>query len=189
MIQTIFSFYNCHKRNLVFFQPGLPVCWLKRRSGLQNSSILVISYVLSGLFFLYDAVIPVVIDSVIYVGIDAVINHDLSSSWQIIQIQLIRKVWSLSWSNWKATESMVLTALEAELLKDNANLIELLPGSDNSTLCSSWHGENESRSVTFASSYLPPAPSSTNDLKSNSKCISDEFIICYSDSNNFLSMP
>ena len=32
-------------------------------------------------------------------------------------------------------ESMVLTAAEAELLKGNANLIELLPGSDDSTLC------------------------------------------------------
>ena len=32
-------------------------------------------------------------------------------------------------------ESMVLTASEAELLKGNANLIELLPGSDDSTLC------------------------------------------------------
>ena len=32
-------------------------------------------------------------------------------------------------------ESMVLTALEAELLKGNANLIELLPGSDDITLC------------------------------------------------------
>ena len=30
---------------------------------------------------------------------------------------------------------MVLTASEAELLKGNANLIELLPGSDDSTLC------------------------------------------------------
>ncbi len=30
---------------------------------------------------------------------------------------------------------MVLTAAEAELLKGNANLIELLPGSDDSTLC------------------------------------------------------
>ena len=30
-------------------------------------------------------------------------------------------------------ESMVLTASEAELLKGNANLIELLPGSDDST--------------------------------------------------------
>ena len=30
-------------------------------------------------------------------------------------------------------ESMVLTAAEAELLKGNANLIELLPGSDDST--------------------------------------------------------
>ena len=29
---------------------------------------------------------------------------------------------------------MVLTASEAELLKGNANLIELLPGSDDSTL-------------------------------------------------------
>ena len=37
----------------------------------------------------------------------------------------------------KGYGSMVLTALEAELLKDNVNLIELLPGSDNSTLCSS----------------------------------------------------
>jgi hypothetical protein len=32
-------------------------------------------------------------------------------------------------------ESMVLTASEAELLKGNANLTELLPGSDDSTLC------------------------------------------------------
>ena len=32
-------------------------------------------------------------------------------------------------------ESMVLTASKAELLKGNANLIELLPGSDDSTLC------------------------------------------------------
>ena len=32
-------------------------------------------------------------------------------------------------------ESMVLTASEAELLKGNANLIELLPGSDDSTVC------------------------------------------------------
>ena len=32
-------------------------------------------------------------------------------------------------------ESMVLTASEAELLKVNANLIEILPGSDDSTLC------------------------------------------------------
>ena len=32
-------------------------------------------------------------------------------------------------------ESMVLTASEAELLKGNAKLIELLPGSDDSTLC------------------------------------------------------
>jgi hypothetical protein len=32
-------------------------------------------------------------------------------------------------------ESIVLTASEAELLKGNANLIELLPGSDDSTLC------------------------------------------------------
>jgi hypothetical protein len=32
-------------------------------------------------------------------------------------------------------ESMVLTASEAELLKGNSNLIELLPGSDESTLC------------------------------------------------------
>ena len=30
---------------------------------------------------------------------------------------------------------MVLTGSEAELLKSNANLIELLPGSDDSTLC------------------------------------------------------
>ena len=30
---------------------------------------------------------------------------------------------------------MVLTASEAELLKGNANLIELLPVSDDSTLC------------------------------------------------------
>ena len=30
---------------------------------------------------------------------------------------------------------MVLTASEGELLKENANLIELLPGSDDSTLC------------------------------------------------------
>ena len=32
-------------------------------------------------------------------------------------------------------ESMVLTASEAELLKGNANLIELLPGSDDNTHC------------------------------------------------------
>ena len=30
---------------------------------------------------------------------------------------------------------MVFTASEAELLKGHANLIELLPGSDDSTLC------------------------------------------------------
>ena len=35
----------------------------------------------------------------------------------------------------KGYESMILTASEAELLKGNANLIELLPGSDDSTLC------------------------------------------------------
>jgi hypothetical protein len=32
-------------------------------------------------------------------------------------------------------ESMVVTASEAELLKGNANLIELLSGSDDSALC------------------------------------------------------
>ena len=53
---------------------------------------------------------------------------------------------------------MVLTASEAELLKGNANLIELLPGSDDSTLCEGSSQQHLQEIETFRSCDFDLSP-------------------------------